>query len=607
MKKNMTFHKKKIWVVFVCCILMMSGLIGRLVYLMCFRSDHYYEKAKDLHERERDIKAARGKILDAKGNVLASTRTVCTISVIHSQIKEPEKVIALLTQKLKMDEATVRKRVEKVSSIERVKTNVEKSVGDEIRESNLAGVKVDEDYKRYYPYGSLASKVIGFTGGDNQGIIGLEVKYEDILKGEPGKILTTTDARGVEIDKLGETRQDPEEGKSLILSLDANIQEYAQQAALKVMEEKQAERVSILLMNPQNGEIYACVNVPEFDLNDPFTLNEDLQAKLDMREEQTIEKETEQTAAQMAAKTKSKRKQELLNQMWRNPCMNDTYEPGSTFKIITMSAGLEAGVVTPNDRFYCPGYKLVEDRRIHCAKRIGHGSQNFVEGAQNSCNPVFIEVGLRLGVDRYYKYFRQFGLLDKTGIDLPGEAGTIMHQKKNMGEVELATVSFGQSFQITPVQLATTVSSLINGGRRITPHFGVAVLNPDGTEGKKLEFPVKEGIVSEETSKKVREILETVVSQGSGKNAKIEGYSIGGKTATSQTLPRSANRYISSFLGFAPAENPQVLGLCIIHNPQGIYYGGTIAAPVIRSIFENILPYLGIEKDISQIETKNPE
>ena len=591
----------------MCCILMMSGLIGRLVYLMCFRSDHYYEKAKDLHERERDIKAARGKILDAKGNVLASNRTVCTISVIHSQIKEPEKVIALLTQKLKMDEAAVRKRVEKVSSIERVKTNVEKSVGDEIRESNLAGVKVDEDYKRYYPYGSLASKVIGFTGGDNQGIIGLEVKYEDILKGEPGKILTTTDARGVEIDKLGETRQDPEEGKSLILSLDANIQEYAQQAALKVMEEKQAERVSILLMNPQNGEIYACVNVPEFDLNDPFTLNEDLQAKLDMREEQTIEKETEQTAAQMAAKTKSKRKQELLNQMWRNPCMNDTYEPGSTFKIITMSAGLEAGVVTPNDRFYCPGYKLVEDRRIHCAKRIGHGSQNFVEGAQNSCNPVFIEVGLRLGVDRYYKYFRQFGLLDKTGIDLPGEAGTIMHQKKNMGEVELATVSFGQSFQITPVQLATTVSSLINGGRRITPHFGVAVLNPDGTEGKKLEFPVKEGIVSEETSKKVREILETVVSQGSGKNAKIEGYSIGGKTATSQTLPRSANRYISSFLGFAPAENPQVLGLCIIHNPQGIYYGGTIAAPVIRSIFENILPYLEIEKDISQIETKNPE
>ena len=590
MKKNMTFHKKKIWVVFICCILLMVGLIGRLVYLMCFRSDYYYEKAKDLHERERDIKAARGKILDAKGKVLASNRTVCTISVIHSQIKEPEKVIAMLTEKLGMDEAAVRKRVEKVSSIERVKTNVEKSVGDSIRESNLAGVKVDEDYKRYYPYGSLASKVIGFTGGDNQGIIGLEVKYEEMLKGEPGKILTTTDARGVEIDKLGETREDPVEGKSLLLSLDANIQEFAQQAALKVMEEKQAERVSILLMNPQNGEIYACVNVPEFDLNDPFTLTDALQVQETAASQDSQIQETDQ-------KTEAERKQDLLNQMWRNPCLNDTYEPGSTFKIITMSAGLEAGVVSANDRFYCPGYKLVEDRRIHCAKRTGHGAQNFVEGAQNSCNPVFIEVGLRLGVERYYQYFRQFGLLNKTGIDLPGEAGTIMHQKKNMGEVELATVSFGQSFQITPVQLATTVSSLINGGRRVTPHFGVAVLNSDGTQGEKLEFPVQEGIVSQETSREVRNILETVVSQGSGRNAKIEGYSIGGKTATSQTLPRSANRYISSFLGFAPAENPTVLGLCIIHDPQGIYYGGTIAAPVIRSIFENILPYLGIEKD----------
>ena len=612
MKKNMTFHKKKIWVVFICCILLMAGLIGRLIYLMCFQSDYYYEKAKDLHERERDIKAARGQILDAKGKVLASNRTVCTISVIHSQIREPEKVIALLKEKLGMDEAEVRKRVEKVSSIERVKTNVEKSVGDSIRESNLAGVKVDEDYKRYYPYGSLASRVIGFTGGDNQGIIGLEVKYEEILKGRPGKILTTTDARGVEIDKMGETREEPEEGKSLLLSLDANIQEFAQQAALKVMEEKQADRVSILLMNPQNGEIYACVNVPEFDLNDPFTLTEDLQVQLAAEEEEGLRKpqadQVQQTAASQESKTETttkrkteaERKQDLLNQMWRNPCLNDTYEPGSTFKIITMSAGLEAGVVSANDRFYCPGYKLVEDRRIHCAKRTGHGAQNFVEGAQNSCNPVFIEVGLRLGVDRFYQYFRQFGLLTKTGIDLPGEAGTIMHQKKNMGEVELATVSFGQSFQITPVQLATTVSSLINGGRRVTPHFGVAVWNPDGTEGEKLEFPIQEGIVSPETSREVREILETVVSQGSGRNAKIEGYSIGGKTATSQTLPRSANRYISSFLGFAPAENPTVLGLCIIHDPQGIYYGGTIAAPVIRSIFENILPYLGIPKDTSQ-------
>ena len=604
MKKNRTFHKKKIWVVFLCCILMMAGLIGRLVFLMCFRSDYYYEKAKDLHERERDIKAARGQILDAKGKVLASNRTVCTISVIHSQIKEPEKVIALLTEKLGMEEASVRKRVEKVSSIERVKTNVEKSVGDAIRECNLAGVKVDEDYKRYYPYGTLASKVIGFTGGDNQGIIGLEVKYEEILKGEPGKILTTTDARGVEIDKLGETRQEPVEGKSLLISLDANIQEFAQQAALKVMEEKQAERVSILLMNPQNGEIYACVNVPEFDLNEPFTLTDEMQRQLKEELQQT------ENSSGSRKKTEEQLKQELLNQMWRNPCLNDTYEPGSTFKIITMSAGLEEGVVSPDDQFYCPGYKIVEDRRIHCAKRIGHGAQNFVQGAQNSCNPVFIEVGLRLGVERYYKYFKQFGLLTKTGIDLPGEAGTIMHQMKNMGEVELATVAFGQSFQITPIQLATTVSSLINGGRRITPHFGVAVLNPDGTEGEKLTYPVQEGIVSEKTSREVREILETVVSQGSGKNAKIEGYSVGGKTATSQTLPRSANRYISSFLGFAPAENPQVLGLCIIHDPQGIYYGGTIAAPVIRSIFENILPYLGIEKSAAvsekDVDTASP-
>ena len=585
MKKNMTFHKKKIWVVFLCCVLMITGLAGRLVYLMCFRSDYYYEKAKDLHERERDIKAARGKILDARGKVLASNRTVCTISVIHSQIKEPEKVISLLAQKLEMPKDQIRKRVEKVSSIERIRTNVEKEVGDAIREEGLSGVKVDEDYKRYYPYGSLASKVLGFTGGDNQGIIGLEVKYEEILKGKQGKILTTTDARGVELDALGETREDPVDGSSLVLSLDVNIQEYAQQAALKVMEEKQAERVSILLMNPQNGEIYACVNVPEFDLNDPFTLN------------------TQTESGEITGE----KKQDLLNQMWRNPCLNDTYEPGSTFKIITMSAGLEAGVVSKDDRFYCPGYKVVEDRRIHCAKRTGHGAQNFVEGVQNSCNPVFIEVGLRLGVERYYKYFRQFGLFDKTGVDLPGEAGTIMHAMKNMGEVELATVSFGQSFQITPIQLATTVSSLINGGKRITPHFGVSVLNPDGTEGEKLTYPVKEGVVSVNTSKQVREILETVVSQGSGKNAKIEGYSIGGKTATSQTLPRSANRYISSFLGFAPAEDPQILGLCIIHDPQGIYYGGTIAAPVIRSIFENILPYLGIAKTAEITPEKTSE
>ena len=574
MKKLMTFHKKKSWTVFLCCVLIMAGLIGRLAYLMCFCSERYYDSAEELHERERDIKAARGLILDARGKVLASNRTVCTVSVIHSQIRDPEKIIRILAEKLGMKEEDVRKRVEKISSIERIKTNVDKSTGDAIRECRLDGVKVDEDYKRYYPYGSLASRVLGFTGGDNQGIIGLEVKYDEILKGKPGKILTTTDARGIELDSLGERRKEPEEGKSLWLSLDINIQKYAQQEALKVMEEKQAERVSILIMNPQNGEIYACVNVPEFDLNDPFTLN--IPGNTDeMTEEQ---------------------KQECLNQMWRNPCLNDTYEPGSTFKIITMAAGLEEGVVSVDDRFYCPGYILVKDRRIHCAKRTGHGSQNFVEGAQNSCNPVFIQVGLRLGVDRYYRYFRKFGLLTKTGVDLPGEAGTIMHQEKNMGEVELATVSFGQSFQITPIQLAVTVSSLINGGRRVTPHFGTAVSDREQTKAEELVYPVKEGIVSSETSGQIREILEKVVSLGSGKNAGIQGYHIGGKTATSQTLPRSSCRYISSFLGFAPAENPQVLGLCIIHDPKGVYYGGTVAAPVIRSIFENILPYLGIEK-----------
>lgn len=560
--------------VFLCCTALLFGLMGRLVYLMGVRSDYYYRKATDLHQRERDIKAARGRILDAGGKVLAANKTVCTISVIHSQIREPEKVIQVLSRELNMEEADVRKRVEKVSSIERIRTNVEKTVGDAIREYGLAGVKVDEDYKRYYPYGDLASRVLGFTGGDNQGIIGLEVKYEEVLSGTPGKILTTTDARGVEIDEIGESRVEPVAGSDLRISLDADIQEFVQQAAMKVMEEKQAERVSILLMNPQNGEIYACVNVPEFDLNDPFTLN----------------------TGEDSASLSQEEKQNRLNQMWRNPCLNDTYEPGSTFKIITMSAGLEEGVVTENDHFFCPGYIVVDDRTIHCANRNGHGAQDFVQGAQNSCNPVFIDVGLRLGVDRYYKYFQQFGLLKKTGVDLPGEAGTIMHKKENMGNVELATVSFGQSFQITPIQLATTVSALINGGNRVTPHFGVAVQNPEGDEIVKLEYPVEEGIVSQETSERVRAILETVVSIGSGKNAKIEGYTIGGKTATSQTLPRSANRYISSFLGFAPAEDPQILGLCVIHDPQGVYYGGTVAAPVIRSIFENVFPYLGIEK-----------
>ena len=550
------------------------GLMGRLVWLMGFRSDHYYEKAEELHERERDIKAARGRILDANGKVLADNKTVCTVSVIHSQIKEPEKVIRLLSAELGISEENIRKKVEKISSIERIRTNVDKETGDIIRRAGLEGVKVDEDYKRYYPYDTLASRVLGFTGGDNQGIIGLEVEYEDVLSGTPGKILTTTDARGVEIDEIGESRMEPEKGDDLRLSLDISIQEFVQQAALKVMEEKQAERVSVLLMNPQNGEIYACVNVPEFNLNDPFVLN----------------------TGEDVSSMNTQKAQERLNQMWRNPCLNDTYEPGSTFKIITMAAGLQEGVVSLEDHFYCPGYKLVDDRRIHCANRRGHGSQNFVEGAQNSCNPVFIEVGLRLGVQKYYQYFRQFGLMEKTGIDLPGEAGTIMHKMENMGNVELATVAFGQSFQITPIQLAATVSSLINGGNRVTPHFGVAVQSEDGNSVKELLYSSKTGIVSEDVSKKVRDILETVVSQGSGRNASVPGYSIGGKTATSQTLPRSANRYISSFLGFAPADEPRMLALCIIHDPKGIYYGGTIAAPVVRSIFENVLPYLGIKK-----------
>lgn len=573
MRKNRTYHKKKTVIVFAACGFMLLGLMGRMVYLMVIRSDHYAQKAEQLHERERDIKAARGRILDSNGEVLADNKAVCTISVIHSQIKEPEKVIRMLVKELGISEETARKRVETVSSIERVKTNVEKSVGDKIRSYGLEGVKVDEDFKRYYPYGELASKVLGFTGGDNQGIVGLEVMYEDVLRGVDGKILTTTDARGVEISQLGESRVEPIPGYDLQVSLDKNLQMYVQQAAEKVMEEKEADGVSILLMDPQNGEIYANANVPEFDLNDPFTLN---------------------TGADTSQMT-DQEFQDACNQMWRNPTINDTYEPGSTFKIITMAAGLSQGVVHMDDQFICPGYKIVEDRRIHCHKRTGHGAENFVEGAMNSCNPVFIEVGLRLGVDAYYKYFQQFGLLEKTGIDLPGEAGTIMHKKEDIGEVELATISFGQSFQITPIQLATTVSSIINGGTRVTPHFGVRVMDQEGNLVEELEYETQTGIVSEEVSQEVRYILEKVVSQGSGKNAAIEGRTIGGKTATSQTLPRSANRYISSFLGFTPAETPQLLAICVIHDPQGIYYGGTIAAPVIREVFLNILPYMGIE------------
>lgn len=573
--KNKTYNKKKIMVVFVCASFIIMGLVGRLVYLMVFDAEYYQKKAEALHEREREIKAARGEIVDSKGTVLATNRTVCTISVIHSQITDPEGVIKALSQALEMDEATVRKRVEKVSSMERVKTNVDKETGDKIREMELDGVKIDEDFKRYYPYNELASKVLGFTGGDNQGIIGLEVKYEDYLKGKNGVILTTTDARGIELEGVAEDRVEPVAGNTLQISLDYNIQMYAQQMAEKVMEEKQADSVSILLMNPQNGEIIAMVNVPEFNLNDPFTLN----------------------TGEDTGNLTDEQKQDALNQMWRNRCINDTYEPGSTFKIITASACLEEGVVSLTDNFSCPGYRVVEDRKIRCHKVGGHGAETFVQGIQNSCNPVFIDIGLRLGADRFCDYFEQFGLMGKTGVDLPGEASTIMHKRENIGQVELATISFGQSFQVTPMQMAATVSSLVNGGTRVTPHFGVRVLNADGKEIKEFDYDTGNRIVSEETSETMQMLLESVVSEGSGKNAYVEGYHIGGKTATSQTLPRSANKYISSFIGFVPADDPQVLGMCVIYNPQGVYYGGTIAAPVVGDIFTNILPYLGIEKE----------
>lgn len=570
-------------IVFGICLLLLSILAGRLVYLMIFEAEYYQNLAKDLHERERSIKAARGRILDRNGTVLADNQTVCTISVIHSQIKDPEGVIDMLCEELKLPEETVRKRVEKISSIERIKSNVKKETGDAIRACGYDGVKVDEDFKRYYPYGELASKVLGFTGSDNQGIIGLEVKYEEVLKGINGTILTTTDARGIEQNGIGEKRKEPVEGFDLCISLDYNMQMYAQQEAERVMEQKEAEKVSVLLLNPQNGEIYACVNVPEFDLNDPYTLPESV----------TVSDRKERTDA--------------LNRMWRNTCINDTYEPGSTFKIITASAGLEAGVVTLQDQFSCPGFRVVEDRRIHCARRTGHGAQTFVQGIENSCNPVFIDVALRLGVEKYYDYFQKFGLLEKTGIDLPGEAGTIMHKKENIGQVELATIAFGQSFQITPLQLATTAASLINGGERITPHFGVKVQNRDGKVIKTYSYEKKKKILSGQTSEKMRYALEMVVKEGGGKNGQVEGYRIGGKTATSQTLPRSANRYISSFLGFAPADDPVILGVCIIYNPQGIYYGGTIAAPVMKTIFENVLPYLGIDKTAVVTEESKTE
>ena len=589
--KNKTYNKKKVLVVFLAAVTVILGLIGRLCYLMIFDAEYYQKKAEALHEREREIKAARGEIVDRNGTVLATNRTVCTISVIHSQIKDQERVIEVLAEELELEPEVVRKRVEKVSSMERIKTNVPKEIGDKIREYDLAGVKVDEDFKRYYPYETLASKVLGFTGGDNQGIIGLEVQYEKYLKGMDGKILTLTDAAGIELENEAEDRIEPEAGRDLQASLDVNIQMYAEQAAYQTMQKKNANRVSIIVMNPKNGEIYAMVNAPEFSLNEPFELVTDGKNEASETEEDISWKNEVQSHAASA-----QNKQALLNQMWRNPCLNDTYEPGSTFKIVTAAAGLEAGVVNLTDQFSCPGFRIVEDRKIRCHKVGGHGGETFLQGMMNSCNPVLIDVGQRLGPERYYQYFKQFGLLGKTGIDLPGEAGTIMHQPDQIGPVELATVSFGQSFQITPIQLITTASSLINGGTRITPHIGIRAVRADGQAVHVFAYPKGERILSEQTSETLRYILEQVVAEGSGKNARIEGYRIGGKTATSEKLPRSRKKYISSFLGFAPADDPQVIALITIDEPEGIYYGGTIAAPVIRDLFEVILPYLGVEK-----------
>ncbi len=583
---NKMAHRRKITVATVLCILILAGLFGRLVYLMVWKADYYSALATQLHERERSIKAARGRILDSNGTVIADNKTVCTVSVIHSQIEDPEKVIEILCDELDLTREYVRKRVEKVSSIERIKSNVDKTIGDRIREYDLAGVKVDEDYKRYYPYGELASKVLGFTGSDNQGIIGLEVVYEEYLEGTAGTILTVTDAAGIEVEEAGERRIEPVAGKDLYLSLDMNIQSYATQLATQAMKTKEADSVSILVMNPKNGELLAMVNVPEFDLNNPYELPESMLAG------DNAEPQTEGTQVSGQSLTQEQ-KQDLLNRMWRNGCINDTYEPGSTFKIITAAAGLEEGVVTPQSTFSCPGFIIVDDRKIRCHKVAGHGGENFIQGTMNSCNPVFITVGLRLGVEKYYEYFEAFGLKKKTGVDLPGEAGTIMHRMEDMGNVELATVAFGQSFQITPIQLVTTASSIINGGNRVTPHFGVRIVDEERNE-KQLVYPVEENIVSEETSATMRSILEMVVSEGTGKNGKIEGFRIGGKTATSQTLPRGSGRYIASYIGFAPADDPQVIALAIVNNPKGVYYGGQVAAPIIRQLFENILPYLGI-------------
>ena len=578
---------------FVMAALALGVIVGRLAYIMLYRGEYYSEKADSLHERERSIKAPRGRIYDRNGNIIADNKAVCSISVIHSQIEDEAEVTELLTRYLDKDPADIRKKVEKVSSRELIASNVDKETGKKIKAAAVPGIKVDEDYKRSYPYDTLASKVIGFTGADNQGILGLEVTYDSVLTGTNGSINAVTDARGIELAEYSETRTEPIPGNDLVTTLDLNIQRYVTQAAEKVQIEKKANRVCAITINPQNGEIYAMVDVPEYNLNEPFKL---VKPENDEETDTGEDAERNNSASGTSMLLPTAGNMDELNNMWRNYLISDTYEPGSTFKIITASACLEEGVVSLSDTFSCPGYRIVEDRKIRCHKVGGHGQETFIQGIQNSCNPVFIDIGLRLGAEKFYAYFKQFGLLSLTNIDLPGEAGTIMHNVEDIGLVELATISFGQSFQVTPVQMATTVSSLVNGGYRVTPHFGVAVLEKDGTEIPKLKYKKKNGIVSEKTSETMRILLKSVVEEGSGKNGYIEGYSIGGKTATSQTLPRSANKYISSFIGFAPAEDPQVLGIVVIRNPQGIYYGGTIAAPVLRSIYDNVLPYLGIEK-----------
>lgn len=562
-----TFQKEKYTLIFGAFILGFTLLAGRLCYLMIFRSEELSKKALNIEQRERTIKAARGKIYDRNGIVLADNQAVCSVSVIYYQIKEPQKVIKLLSQKLALSEEEVKKKVEKVSSREKIKSNVPKSVADEIREAGLDGVKVDEDYKRYYPFGTLASKVLGFAGADNQGILGIESRYDDVLKGTDGKILTLTDYQGIEIENVAETRVEPVNGNDLYLSADYNVQCYVQQAAEKVLKAKKAKRVSVILMNPQNGEIYALVSLPEYDLNEPFVLTKAYEAE-------------------------GKNQNDMLNDMWRNPVISDSYEPGSTFKIITATAALEERKVTLQDSFFCPGFKIVEDRKIRCHKTQGHGSETFKQGVMNSCNPVFMEIGARVGAKDMLRYYHKLGLYERTGVDLPGEANSIMHKLDKIGAVELATMSFGQSIQITPLQLMRAVSAGINGGRLVTPHFALEKKNPVTKEITEYEYKEKAGAVSKETSQTLREVLEAVVAEGTGKNGQVEGYRVGGKTATSEKLPRRSGKYISSFLGFAPANHPKILGLVLIDEPQGTYYGGVIAAPVMAEIFQNVLPYL---------------